>query len=614
MTAPCFVRNGMPVTERQVVDALKHRYIDEESGSTNVSPEDLAAYVRQLTTEQLTEDHSILEIVAKDKTDWVLSGAEIAILHSVRDCMTMVFRLVDLEDEVAELIWGVTPNLAAELLANPVLPLNEKQYSVFSILDLLLDATIGWSPDQGRAGEKLLKKVASVIEVLNETDTDHKALETGLTEFLDKEQGRIKKLEERLAASETGQIRSQRCRTIAAEMINAAMAGNQLTEHIADFLKGPWFESMQLLALKKGINGEDWQRAVKMTETIIWTYQPIAPERQNAEAEKQRLYRIIEHLPSEISDLLVALEYNDEEFKDVIGEIEAEHVAIISGGELAYEDFEPLAEGDDSISDRTTVSKILLRKVMNLEPGQWFIYDEQEKSARIKLVLKLEDVKQMLFTNRNGMKALQKSFDEITYLMSSSVIKPLNHEAVISSTFATVYQGLIDEHQRKLKLAEEADQEEAEKEAARQKALREAEALDRAKEEAETQRKEQEAADRLERAKAEAAKSENLEKVAEFTEKVHGLQIGAWLKLPGPAGMLEECKLAVKVASADKLIFVNRIGMKIGDYSTEQLVALLVTEEGEIDDTGVEFEDTLAQVVSKLRQDRDKSYDDLTGG
>ncbi|MBL6690454.1 MAG: DUF1631 family protein [Pseudomonadales bacterium] len=91
------------------------------------------------------------------------------------------------------------------------------------------------------------------------------------------------------------------------------------------------------------------------------------------------------------------------------------------------------------------------------------------------------------------------------------------------------------------------------------------------------------------------------------------LNVGAWLRLPAADGELEECKLAVRVTAADKLIFVSRTGVKVGDYTSEQLITLLVAGEGEIDDAGVEFEDTLAQVVSKLRQDRDKSYDDLTG-
>jgi len=450
----------MSVTTRQVVEALKHRYIGNESSATNVSSPDLALYVRQLSVKQLTENSSIIDVIAIGQPDWVLGGADIAVLQSVRDCMTMIFRLVDLDPEVASLTWGVTPNLAAELLNDPSLPLKVNQFSVFSLLDLLLDATIGWSADQGRAGEQLLIKVAEVIEKLKAVDTDHEALETELTAFLDKEQKRIKKLEERLAASETGQLRSQRCRILAAEMINNAMDGKQLTKLIADFLKGPWYESMQLLALNKGLDGEDWQRAAKMTETIIWTYQPMDPEGEDVEAEKQRLYRIIEHLPSEIRELLVALEHDDEESETAVNEIEAEHVTIISGGELTYEQIEPLDVGGD-ISQSTSVSRILLRKVTNLEPGQWFTYNEHEKSARIKLVLKLEDVKQMLFTNRNGMKALQKSFDELAYLMSSSIIKPLNHEAVFSSTFATYYQGLIDTHERKMKQDEDADHEQS---------------------------------------------------------------------------------------------------------------------------------------------------------
>jgi hypothetical protein len=61
------------------------------------------------------------------------------------------------------------------------------------------------------------------------------------------------------------------------------------------------------------------------------------------------------------------------------------------------------------------------------------------------------------------------------------------------------------------------------------------------------------------------------------------------------------------------MIFVSRTGVKLGEYNTEQLVQLLLVGDAEIQEAGVEFQDTLAQVVTKLRVDRDKSYDDLTG-
>ena len=82
---------------------------------------------------------------------------------------------------------------------------------------------------------------------------------------------------------------------------------------------------------------------------------------------------------------------------------------------------------------------------------------------------------------------------------------------------------------------------------------------------------------------------------------------------PGPDGKPTEGKLAVRISSADKLIVLSRSGSKVGEYVSEQLVQLLVAGDCSIVDAGVEFEDTLARVVTGLRIDRNRSYDDLTG-
>lgn len=41
---------------------------------------------------------------------------------------------------------------------------------------------------------------------------------------------------------------------------------------------------------------------------------------------------------------------------------------------------------------------------------------------------------------------------------------------------------------------------------------------------------------------------------------------------------------------------------------------MIVTENSEILDTGAEFESALATVVTGLREDKNKSFDELTGG
>lgn len=61
------------------------------------------------------------------------------------------------------------------------------------------------------------------------------------------------------------------------------------------------------------------------------------------QAESQRLYRMIEHLPGEIRELLVALERTSSVAEATIESIEPEHIQIISGGELEFsEDIGPI--------------------------------------------------------------------------------------------------------------------------------------------------------------------------------------------------------------------------------------------------------------------------------
>jgi|TARA_B100001964_G_C13691000_1_gene361771 hypothetical protein len=62
-----------------------------------------------------------------------------------------------------------------------------------------------------------------------------------------------------------------------------------------------------------------------------------------------------------------------------------------------------------------------------------------------------------------------------------------------------------------------------------------------------------------------------------------------------------------------KYIFANRAGIKLAEYTPSQLSNLIVTENSEILDTGTEFEDVLTNVVTGLRDNRTKSYEELSG-
>ena len=82
---------------------------------------------------------------------------------------------------------------------------------------------------------------------------------------------------------------------------------------------------------------------------------------------------------------MLTLEHSGEDSEAALGELEDDRVAIVSGQELEYVEFSPIEVDGNGVSQRTSVSRILLRKVSILEPGQWFTFNENEKSTRIKL-------------------------------------------------------------------------------------------------------------------------------------------------------------------------------------------------------------------------------------
>ncbi|XOV87723.1 MAG: DUF1631 family protein [Pseudomonadota bacterium] len=604
-----------PITSETVTKALAHRYLPADAplsgpGTQGIATAELVTRLRSL----VGDVPSSLRQQVTTETDGP-GPRDLALLASVDDCVKIIFALTRLEPEVEQALRTTLPEVACHLLRHPTLPLRPEP-GILNLLDLLVAAMLGWCPGLGRQGDKLLAFLTTTADKLAAGVDDPAPLLEETRTFLGRELGRVQKLEERLIAAETGQLRTQQSRFIAADMINRAMENKQLTRSAAEFLKGPWYESVQLIILTKGVESEQWTRARQITDTLVWTYQPpVGADPDQIAADNQKLYRIVEHLPGEVEELLLALEHDPEAAGEAVAVIQTDHVNLVSGEPLAFEPFDPIA-GATRDASRAKVSRVLLRRVKSFAPGQWFTYESDGGVMRIKLVAKLDDVQQLLFTNHNGMKVMQLSFDEFAYLVSSAVARPVGGELIFSSTFRTYYEGLIQEREKQIRRFEErraeAERQEAAREAARAKALAEAAALARAREDEEQRRIESERRARLEAASAIMAAADPAV-IAETSQRVTELAVGAWLRLPDANGELTECKLAVRISATDKMIFVNRTGQRVGEYTSDQLIQLLVAGQGQIQDEGVEFEDTLAEVVSRLRNDRHKSYDDLTG-
>lgn len=224
---------------------------------------------------------------------------------------------------------------------------------------------------------------------------------------------------------------------------------------------------------------------------------------------------------------------------------------------------------------------------------------------------------------------LQKSFAEFAYYLSSRVARPLNSGAMFSSTFSQFYAAITTEYEDYQKLIADrkimvrrADQA---RDASRQKALQEANALasaNNATDQPENTRQQPVEAEptnsselasqsSVDASSTSAARLNEYSK--EVTQQVHGLTAGHYLKLRTKSGDYQQARLAVRNKRTDRMIFIDPDGIKIGEFNSQQLAQLLTDGEAQFNQDGKGFEDALAEVVTKLRLDRNKSYDDLTG-
>ena len=86
----------------------------------------------------------------------------------------------------------------------------------------------------------------------------------------------------------------------------------------------------------------------------------------------------------------------------------------------------------------------------------------------------------------------------------------------------------------------------------------------------------------------------------EIRERVEELRAGSWVELMID-NEFKRCKLAARIASTGKYIFVNRSGMKMAEFLTHDLCVTLQLEKLKILDDDALFDRALESVISNLR-------------
>lgn len=575
---------------------LEHSYpLNQDSSSSNKISIDNNHLINLLSGGELTADQTLIEFIQSllEPVE-TLSPEAYALLRFIDQLFSNYTKNAKLHPVLIQQLKPLRTSCAKSLL-NQQLPW-QQSLAISSGLKSIYANSIGWQPELGRAADRYLKQLSPLIsDFTNTSDADRSI--TALKSFFGAEQQRIQKLEKRLYDAELGALHSKHAQQLSARTLNQQMAGKQLPATISAFLQGPWRESMRLLIISNGKDSEPWRRILRLTETLVWSFQPIKDESENY---RQDVLQSISELSEQLREITIGLHHSNK-LDEELALVESEHLKILKGEPLSYQPFELIDNTDPLVSAQVFISNSLIKQASSYDEGQWFFHHSDDGIKRIKLTVKITQAHQLLFTNFAGMKVSHYSFEEFAYMLSSKIVIPVKTRDPFKATGEKIINSLLLRYQQQQQqAASEASieeeilrQQELTRKAAREKALQEAREFIQAQKLARLKSQQEE----LKRSEQQAAEQHEQNIHTDLSQ----LNIGATIIFYDENQQGDHCKLAAIIQSTNVHIFVNRQGLKQHSLNKNQLTDRLLDGSAKIIDLGSDFENTLEQVVNNLR-------------
>lgn len=558
------------------------------TGSNSLSTDELISRCKQLATSGPLELDQQLNI---DKETSTISASQFA-LWKFYEKLHQYYQInTGFEPSINQDLPNLSLIFFTEALRTPQWFVNEK-HPLVTMLAQLQAITIGWQDDNSRASSQRKEQILTALQTFIEhwQVTDEISANNPFTDWFLNQQEKSRKLEQRLCDIEAGLVKAKRCQELSIKLLNDKMLDKQLPLELVEFLQGHWQKSIQLQLINSDNIPAEYQRLKKLTESFIWAFQPKSSDNEES---SQRIYQFFDSLPELLKKELVSINHNQENIEKTLSYIEQQQLKVLKNEPLNFVRFSLLEQTNTLKDGKAKISRTLYKQVNQLNEGSWLIKKTgSNEMQRLKLILKTKDPQELLFCDYKSTKQASIDIESFCYQLARQQFKTLNTNTKIKNLGNQLLEKLSShkiEKSRKLQLKQQAINKQLEEQRlqAKQKALEEAERLEQLQAEKKQQREQENKRLKAEQQLAQINAEQELSHL-----KVGGIVIFSDNK---------RGKLAAKIQSSEKYIFVNDYGIKSHTLYHQQLVNELASKRITIHSLGNDFEDTLSKVVSDIR-------------
>lgn len=380
--------------------------------------------------------------------------------------------------------------------------------------------------------------------------------------------------EQRHIAKEHGHIRLHRVRLQVHRTIADTAGALGVPEFVLSFLEEIWSKYLYVAAMRGEQGNPEWEQAVSDMRTLVWSV--AAPPREDLmnRLEDGTIGAVIERLKIQTETV-----HHSSATRKFFEQIKQLHRILGLGRAPDPAKFGRLDVKVDAPPVRVGDNPLLLEpELIAAVPGCWYRIPQRGLIVRSKLIEKNAEDNYLLFSNYSGIRVAKMELGEFLEQIRIGYIEPIE--------FAPVFERLLRDALLLLEeyiqgVSEDLDRREFQRQAERRAKLR------RLIEEEEKKRQEEQ------RQADERAHQIRESALAQATEELEKMEPGAMIELIDEQNRSLPCSLALKLKSSRKLVFVDRNGRKVAEFTLRQLSEKVLDGSAGIINYGTSFDKTL---------------------
>jgi uncharacterized protein DUF1631 len=390
--------------------------------------EELLGYLRTSDNPELAPLDGVLAQTEVIGDPAVPTEADSAGLKWIETAFDLWEKSFPLEPELAAQLKKLKPVAAvsAVLDADFYIP---GAHPLHRILDTLHKAANGWQKTLGRASQPVLtlieETVDEVLEMADERRDELAGLARSVVELSQRNQFRADRMATRAAETELGRLKAAQSKVIAADMINKVLRKYPVPVEIGRIMRGPWFESAQLVFLKFGEESEQWQKMSSTTSMLLESLQP--PDEGN-ELRRQELFESVSGIPAEVKQWLLSMQQDTEAVEQILNEIEYAHLRIMRNQSTKLENIPEI-----EVENKNPINSGASTALKGVRKGQWFLIRTRKGDLlRVQATMMDHHYQQLLFCNLAGIKVQTLDFANFQKLLENGTAQHLDSDATFS--------------------------------------------------------------------------------------------------------------------------------------------------------------------------------------